>query len=115
MNKFVGAISILAAAALAALNGCVVRGGFVYHSRPLVVERPAEVVVTEAPPPPQREIIVEAPGPNYVWVPGYWTWHGHWVWAGGSWVVRPHPRAAWETGHWARHGHHYRWIPGHWR
>src|SRR5437773_8107436 len=107
MRKSVIAIWFLAAAALSALTGCVVRGVYVQRPPPVVVEQPGEVVVTEAPPPPQQEVIVEAPGPNYIWARGHWTWRGHWVWIGGNWVTRPHPHAAWEPGHWARRGHHY--------
>jgi len=38
--------------------------------------RSANVVVPQAPPPPQVEVVPVAPGPNYYWVPGYWYWGG---------------------------------------
>ena len=64
------------------------------------------VVVAQAPPPPQVEVVPVAAGPDYVWAPGYWSIGvgGDWVWAGGHFVIRPHPHAIWVGGGWARHG-----------
>lgn len=73
------------------------------------------VEVEMAPPPPPREVIVEAPSPRHVWQPGYWTWRGRWVWQEGHWVTRPHPGAIWVEGRWERRGPHYVWRPGYWR
>src|SRR6266436_1205865 len=64
-------------------------------------DQPAEIV-TEAPPAPQVEVRIEAPGPGYVWTPGYWAWHGRWVWVGDRWIFPPHRRAYWVAGHWDR-------------
>jgi WXXGXW repeat (2 copies) len=52
------------------------------------------------PPPPPPAVVVGpvgiAPGPGYVWVPGYWDWvAGRWVWVDGRWVLPPRPRAVW--------------------
>jgi hypothetical protein len=65
--------------------GCVQRTVYVRQPPPPppaavepAPEQPAEVV-TEAPPAPQVEVQVVAPGPGYVWTPGYWAWHGRWV------------------------------------
>ena len=88
---------------------------------PAAVEAPVtppaggDVVVSEAPPPPRTEIIVAAPGPGYVWTPGYWSWHGRWIWVGGRYVLRPHPHAVWLPGHWAHRGRGHVWIEGRWR
>ena len=72
--------------------------------------------VAEAPPALQVETIPVAPGPEYVWTPGYWSWSvGRWVWVGGRYLSRPRPHAIWVGGHWARHGRGYVWIGGHWR
>lgn len=50
----------------------------------------ADTVVVEAPPPPQTEVIVERPGPQYVWIGGYWRpWNRRWIWNPGRWD-RPH-------------------------
>jgi hypothetical protein len=94
--------------------GCVERRT-VYVQTPAPPPVSAEVVVNEAPPAPPREMIVVAPGPDYVWVPGYYAWHGRWVWMRGAWVVRPRPHAVWVSGHWAPRAHGYVWTGGHWR
>jgi YXWGXW repeat-containing protein len=67
------------------------------------------------PPADLVEAVPVAPGPAYVWVPGYWVWNGGWVWIGGRWVIRPYPHAVWVRGHWGRHGRGYAWTRGHWR
>ena len=48
----------------------------------------AQVVVRIGPPPPPpREVVVVSPGPRYVWVPGYYRYHGHgYVWVSGHYV-----------------------------
>ena len=51
------------------LSGCVVAR-----------ERPAEVVISEPPPAGPVEVVPVAPGPDYVWVGGYWAWRGRWAW-----------------------------------
>jgi hypothetical protein len=49
-------------------------------------------VVGIAPPAPLPETIVEAPGPDYVWVGGAWVWlGGRWVWHPGYWHRPMHP------------------------
>jgi hypothetical protein len=74
------------------------------------------LVVQSTPPPPQVEVIPEAPGVEYAWTPGYWSWSGHgWIWIGGGWAHRPHPGVVWVGGHWAHHGHESIWIGGGWR
>ena len=76
----------------------------------------ANVVATEAPPPPQTEVVVASPGPGYVWVDGDWTWNGvGWVWIGGRWVLPPYPHAIWIGPRWDRGPHGWHREPGHWR
>jgi hypothetical protein len=102
-------------------GGCVQRTVYVRQPPPPpgavepAPEQPAEVVVTEAPPAPQVEVRIAAPGPEFVWTPGYWAWHGHWVWVGGRWARPPHRHAVWVAGHWGHRGHGYVWIGGRWR
>ena len=51
----------------------------------------ADVVVRVAPPRAVVETRVPAPGPGYVWTPGYQRWDGRaYVWAPGAWVMPPH-------------------------
>lgn len=75
------------------------------------------VVVAQAPPAPQVEVIPVAPGLDYAWMPGYRSIGvgGGWVWAGGHYVIRPRPHAIWVGGGWARHARGYVWVGGHWR
>ena len=48
-----------------------------YQPQPTVmVEDQPTVFVPGAPPPPQREFIPMAPGPDHYWVRGYWNWGG---------------------------------------
>jgi hypothetical protein len=112
--------------------GCIWAGGCViepyphYHRRvyvepaPVIVApapEPAPGVVDAAPPPPQVEVIPVAPGPDFVWTPGYWYWEGgRYVWRGGGYARRPHEGAVWVAPSWER-GRDGRWEhhPGYWR
>ncbi len=71
-------------------------------------------VVAEEPPAPRAEVVIAAPGPGYIWLPGEWTWNHRWVWVSGRWVLPPHPHAVWVRGYWQRHTYGWRHVPGHW-
>jgi len=74
---------------------------------------PSAVVQTPPPPPPQVEVIPVAPGPDYYWDGGYWSWRGGtYVWIGGNWGFRPH--GIWWGGSWGHYGGHGGGR-GHWR
>ena len=78
----------------------------------------SEVVYVDEPAPALRsEVIVgTAPGPDYIWVGGYWTrHHSSWYWVGGRWAHRPRAGAEWVTGHWDHRPQGYVWVSGHWR
>src|SRR5207244_4305311 len=53
------------------------------QSQPTAPTNVVEAPLT--PPSPQVEVVPVAPGPEYVWVPGYWAWSGGGVWVGGRW------------------------------
>jgi hypothetical protein len=110
--------SILMAATLPLLAGCVERE-VVYRQAPPPGTPPGAVVEDEvpAPPPPQTDVITVAPGPLdlWFWIPGTWEWRGRWVWVGGHWGARPHPGAVWIGPHWGLRGHRHVWIAGTWR
>jgi len=73
------------------------------------------------PPPPRHEVIVERerPGPDYVWVGGYWGGSpGHYTWMAGHWDRPPHghEHGVWVAPHWERdHDGHYYQVKGEWR
>jgi hypothetical protein len=67
--------------------------------------------VDAAPPPPRREVIVGvSPGPDFVWIGGYWDGvPGHYSWVGGRWERPPHGHGHWSPPHWDkdRDGHYH--------
>ena len=86
------ALTILAAGGIAALGaGCVERQVVYVPAQP---GAPTGALVTDqAPPPQQVEVVPVAPGPEYVWMPGYWSVGvgGGWVWIGGRYAIPPRP------------------------
>src|SRR5436189_5400190 len=102
---------------LAALSGLMVSGCYhrVVVREPVAVAPSGEVVVTEAPPAPKREVITTSPSAAHVWVTGYWTYqHGRYVWMPGRWEMRPRSGASWVPGHWDHTSRGWAWTPGHW-
>lgn len=87
------------------MSGCVPRrSGVAYVSR-----------VDARPPAPYLEVVTAAPGPNYVWVNGYWTWIGNrYVWMRGHWAPRPGPGYVWVNNGWTHVNGRYRFVPGRW-
>ena len=76
----------------------------------------AEVFVRIGPPRPIIERRIAAPGPAYIWTPGFHRWDGAaYVWAPGAWAMPPRPHAAWVPAHWAHRRGGYLFVEGHWR
>jgi len=74
------------------------------------------VYIRVGPPAPIVETRVVAPGPGYVWVPGYHSWDGRaYVWAPGAWVRPPRPHAHWVKAHWTHRGGGWVFVEGYWR
>lgn len=73
------------------------------------------VVVNEAPPSPIVEEIYAAPGPDFVWIGGYWGWHNAWVWRPGHYEHPPRHGSVWVSGSWRSSGHGWAWVGGRWR
>lgn len=74
------------------------------------------VYVRVGPPAPIIEARVVAPGPGYVWVPGYYAWErGAYVWLPGRYVLPPRARAVWVAPHWERERRGWFFVAGHWR
>jgi len=78
---------------------------------------PGEVVVDQTPPPDREEVVTVAPEPGFVWVGGYWGWHGGaYVWVPGGWHRPPRPGVVWQRGYWhPRPGGGHVWVRGRWR
>lgn len=68
-------------------------------------------------PPPLRVLAVQpmAPGPGYLWTPGYWAWSPEgYYWVPGAWVLAPEPGFLWTPGYWGYGEGVYVWHPGYW-
>jgi hypothetical protein len=107
---------VMGGMAAVALPGCVVTGTVSEHRdhpRPVIVEQPAPVYVTPAPPPPT--IVVQQPAPVYVAPP-----------PAEVIVVRqplpprvvevvpaPQPGMIWISGYYAPRGGRWEWVRGH--
>jgi hypothetical protein len=76
----------------------------------------SSAVASQAPPAPQVETVVAAPGPDYTWVNGEWVWNGAtWVWVSGRWVLGPYPHAIWVSARWVYGPYGWHRVPGYWR
>jgi len=70
---------------------------------------------TQAPPPLPDYEQPEAPGPDYIWTPGYWAWGpGGYYWVPGAWVLPPYYGALWTPPYWGWYNGYYRFHPGYW-
>ena len=74
-------------------------------------------ISVDVPPPPlpvyEQPVI---PGPDYIWVPGYWGWTDDvgYYWVPGTWVLAPEPGLLWTPGYWAWNDGMYVFYPGYW-
>ncbi len=57
---------------------------------PVATAPPTVVVANNTPPPaPRVETRTPAPGPDYIWQPGYWTLtNGQYTWVSGHWEAK---------------------------
>ena len=76
-----------------------------------------EMMTPMTPPSSQQEIIMQAPSPMHVWMPGYWNWQNRWIWIPGQWSQPPRPNAEWMEHQWRQHedDERYRMERGEWR
>jgi hypothetical protein len=55
------------------------------------------------------------PGPNYIWIPGYWAYGPEgYYWVPGTWVIAPYVGALWTPGYWGWANGLYVWNAGYW-
>jgi len=80
-----------------------------------VATAPAQIIVQQAPPADQTEVVSACPGTDYVWAKGHWTWNGCWVWEKGCWLARPHATAVWVPHQWVCGDHGWICVHGHWQ
>ena len=120
MNKKIikSVIGLVGASLL--VTGCVVRERTVYRPGPPpppAGESYNEVDVSGPPPPDQTDVVVGvAPGPDFIWVGGFWGWGpGGWMWHRGNWAHRPHRGAVWDRPHYVFRGGRHVWVRGGWR
>jgi hypothetical protein len=74
------------------------------------------IMVMQAPPALQQEVVVASPGSDYKWVPGYWTWRdSRYEWMAGHWEIPPHSDSVWTAPHYEpESGGGYRFYEGSW-
>jgi hypothetical protein len=73
------------------------------------------VVATGPPPPMMNEVIVVAPSPRHVWMPGYYSYNrGNYVFINGSYGIPPRGRTTYIQGGWRNTPRGYRRDKGHW-
>jgi YXWGXW repeat-containing protein len=73
------------------------------------------VSVNFAPPPLPVYVQPICPGPEYIWVPGYWAYGPYgYYWVPGTWVLAPYVGALWTPGYWGWSGAVFLWHPGYW-
>ena len=107
--RFAGGLGLLSIAGLVAPT---------FAASPILADFSINLNVDAAPPPPRQEVVVGvAPGPDYIWVGGFWDGSpGHYVWRAGHWDRPPHPHAVWSAPRWEKdHDGHYHQIKGEWR
>jgi hypothetical protein len=91
------------------------------RASPLIADIGVSIHIDDGPPAPRHEVIVERdrPGPDFVWVGGFWDGSpGHYVWRAGHWDRPPHghEHGQWIAPHWEKdHDGHYHQIKGEWR
>jgi hypothetical protein len=103
-------VVVLGVTASLAIAGC--------YAGPAGVEVGAEYDVDGPPPPVQDEVVVAAPGPDFVWVGGHHEWVASrkaYEWTAGSWVHPPHPHATWVAPRYEERGGRRIYHAGHWQ
>jgi len=98
-------------------TGCVYRERTVYRPAPgAPVVATSEVEVVGPPPVEIVETRTIQPGPEFVWVGGYYGWAGGgWRWTPGYWGRPPRPGAIWVGPRYAYRGGRHVWVRGYWR
>jgi hypothetical protein len=68
-------------------------------------------------PPPPLPVYSQppAPGDNYIWTPGYWSYaSAGYYWVPGAWILAPYVGALWTPPWWGFDNGSYHWHSGYW-
>jgi hypothetical protein len=85
-----------------------------FAAMPAAFARTDVVVQIGVPPPAPVVEVVPAPRVGYVWVPGYYAWHGdRHIWIRGRYVVE-RPGYTWVPDRWVQSGSQWRQERGYW-
>ena len=107
---------ILAAASVSAIGlaGCGHYGVAATYRDDGYAE-PQYIEVPEAPPAVIVETPSYSPGPDYLWIDGYWHWGGNrYDWHHGEWQRPTSQNHVWIRPSYERHENAYRYAPGRW-
>jgi hypothetical protein len=71
----------------------------------------------QAPPADREETPPPQPGPQYVWVPGHYSWDGSdFQWHRGQWAQPPNGYHAWTPGNWQQTSpNNWVYVEGQWQ
>ena len=74
------------------------------------------IIVMQAPPAPQQEVVLAQPTSDHKWVPGYWTWrNSRYEWMAGHWELPPSSGSVWVAPRWEHTSDGgYRFYEGYW-
>lgn len=75
------------------------------------------VSVRLAPPPLPLYDQPPLPGPDYMWLPGFWAWDdyaGDYFWVPGTWALAPRPGLVWTPSWWEWQNDTYLYHAGYW-
>ena len=75
------------------------------------------ISVNFAPPPLPVYDQPPIPGPDFIWVPGYWAWSddiGDYYWVPGTWIEAPEPGLLWTPAWWGWNDRAYVFHEGYW-
>jgi hypothetical protein len=66
------------------------------------------------PPPSKKKVLIIKPGPDHIWISGYWKWAaGRYFWVKGVWIKARRGKV-WVPGRWVKRGRIWIWIRGRW-
>ncbi|MES1194861.1 MAG: hypothetical protein ABUL65_03130 [Opitutus sp.] len=73
------------------------------------------MVVTQAPPALQQDVVLAQPTSQHVWIAGYYTWRNdRYEWMTAHWELPPSTNAVWVRPTWEQQGNAYKFTEGYW-